>query len=150
DAATHTLASRQVQVARDSGALVQFQYALNFLARSHILGGDLGAAAGAVEEQRRIATATRRPAVAYTGMMLEAWRGNEATAGASIARERKAADAYGQGRIVNFADCAAAVLANGLGNYEAARAAAVAAFERDHASYLTLVIPELAEAASRL
>ncbi len=126
DAATHTLATRQVQVARDSGALVQFQYALNFLARSHILGGDLVAAASAVEEQRRIAEATGRPAIAYTEMMLEAWRGHDATASASIARERAAADAYGQGRIVNFADCASAVLANGLGRYEEAREAAQA------------------------
>ena len=33
----HALAARQAQVARDTGALVQLQFALNFLARSHLL-----------------------------------------------------------------------------------------------------------------
>ena len=60
-------------MARDRGALVQLQYGLKFLARTHILGGDLAAAAphrgGA-----RIAEATDRP-VAYTEMALAAWRG---------------------------------------------------------------------------
>ncbi len=37
--AWHELASRQVQVARDAGALVQLQFALNFFARSRLASG---------------------------------------------------------------------------------------------------------------
>ena len=107
----HTLAMRQVKVARDNGALVQLQFALNFLARSHILGGDLAAASGAIEEERRIAEATGRPPIAYTEMMLAAWRGQEAPGTQAIAREQAKATEYGQGRIVNFADCASAAAA---------------------------------------
>ena len=45
DEALHRLAARQVQLARDAGALVHLQFALSFLARSHMLAGDLTAAA---------------------------------------------------------------------------------------------------------
>ena len=44
----HALAARQVQFARDTGALVQLQFALNLLAWTHLFAGELdhgGAAA---------------------------------------------------------------------------------------------------------
>ena len=44
DEALHLLASRQVQVARDTGALVHLHFALSFLARSQMLAGELTAA----------------------------------------------------------------------------------------------------------
>ena len=37
----HSLAARQVRVARDAGALVHLQFALNFLARTHLMAGEL-------------------------------------------------------------------------------------------------------------
>ena len=40
--ALQTLAARQVQLARDTGAHVQLQFALNFLANTHLLAGELG------------------------------------------------------------------------------------------------------------
>jgi len=55
DASWHALARRQPQVARDAGALVHLQFALDFLARAHILAGELTAAARLVEEDRVIA-----------------------------------------------------------------------------------------------
>jgi DNA-binding CsgD family transcriptional regulator len=138
-----------VAVARTSGALVQLQFALNFLAQTCVVGGDLAGAAGAVEEERGIAEATGRPAIAYTEMLLLAWRGREPDASEAIAREVAEATEYGQGRMVNAADVSTAVLCNGSGRYELARAAALRAFERDHISYLPLVAPELAEAAAK-
>ena len=45
DDAWHTLAERGVQVARELGALVRLQFALHSLARTHLLSGDLAAAA---------------------------------------------------------------------------------------------------------
>ena len=44
-----TLAERQVAVARDSGALIQLQFALNFLANNIVLTGDRRTAAALVE-----------------------------------------------------------------------------------------------------
>jgi DNA-binding CsgD family transcriptional regulator/tetratricopeptide (TPR) repeat protein len=147
--AAHTLASRQVQVASNTGALVQLQFALNFISRIHVLRGDLAAAASAIDEQRMIAEATGRPSIGYTEMILAAWRGREAPASESIEREAERATSGGLGRVVTFADYMWAVLYNGLGRYEAARDAARRAFERAQLAYDSVVLSELAEAASR-
>ena len=145
----HTLANRQVQAARDAGALVQLQFALNFVSRIHILQGDLAAAAGEIDEQRMIAEATGRPSIGYTEMILAAWRGREPAASESIQRETERAAAGGLGRVVAFADYMRAVLCNGLGRYEMARDAARRAFERAQLAYDSVVLAELAEAGSR-
>src|SRR4030081_498987 len=41
DEALHLLAARQVKGARDTGALAHLQFGLSFLARSHMLAGEL-------------------------------------------------------------------------------------------------------------
>ena len=148
--AWNELASRQVQVARDSGALVQLQFALNFLAESQLASGELSAAAVLLEEERVIAQAMGNPAVGYQDMMLAAWRGQELLASQLIERMVQAASALGLGRMVDHATHAKAVLYNGIGRYELARDAAQMAFEhRDHLGYGPFVVAELAEAASR-
>lgn len=45
---SHALCARLAQVIRDSGALVHLQFALNLLAGSHLLAGELAAAAAEV------------------------------------------------------------------------------------------------------
>jgi DNA-binding CsgD family transcriptional regulator len=149
DASWHGLARRQPQVARDAGALVHLQSALDFLARAHILGGELAAAARLIEEDRLIAAATGNPPVAYTKMTLAAWRGQEAEASELIEATVRYATERGLGRPLNFAAYAESVLGNGLGQHERAREAAWRAFERDQLGYGPFVVPELAEAASR-
>jgi hypothetical protein len=149
DASWYALACRQPQVARDSGALVHLQFALDFLARAHILAGELTAAAGLVEEDRLIAEATGNPPVAYSAMTLAAWRGQEARASELIAATAREATGRGLGRPLNFAAYASSVLCNGLGRHDAARDAAGRAFDRDQLGYGPFVVPELAEAASR-
>jgi len=149
DQSWHALAARQVQVARDAGALVQLQFALIFLARTHLLAGELATAARLIEEDRLIAEATGNPPVAYTAMTLAAWRGQEAPASGLIEATVQEATARGQGRLVTLADYASAVLGNGLGRHDAARDAAWRAFQRDPLGYGPFLVPELAEAASR-
>ena len=148
--AWHALASRQVQVARDAGALSQLQFALNFLARSQVLFGELAAAAVLIDEERVIAEAMANRAVGYADVILAAWRGLESRASELIERMMRAARADGLGRMVDVATYAKAVLYNGVGRYDAAREAARVAFEhRDHVGYGPFVVGELAEAASR-
>ena len=53
-------------------------------------------------------------------------------------------------RLVTVADHARAVLYNGLGRRDAARDAALSAFERDDFGYKPFVVVELAEASSRI
>ena len=143
----HELAARQVQLARDTGALVHLQLALSLLARSHILAGELTAAAHLFEEGRLIAEATGNPPPAYIEMMLAAWRGQEAPASELIEATLHDPAAVGAGRIA--AIYASSVLYNGLGRHDAAQEAAWRAFEYDQVGYGPFVVPELAEAASK-
>ncbi len=145
DEALHVLAARQVQVARDSGALAHLQFALSFLARSHMLAGELTAAAANLDEARVIAEATGTPALVNAPMILAAWRGHEAVAAGLI--EATAVEAASSGWTSN--NYASSVLLNGLGRHDAARDAAWDAFQPDPVGYGTLLVPELAEAASR-
>jgi DNA-binding CsgD family transcriptional regulator len=145
----HALSARQVRYARDTGALVHLQFALNFLARTHILSGELVAAALVLEEDRLIADATGNPPVAYIGPILAAWRGQEMRASELIEAALREASARGLGAMANSATYASSVLDNGLGRHDAARDAAWRAFEHDQLGLGPLVLPELAEAASR-
>jgi ATP/maltotriose-dependent transcriptional regulator MalT len=145
----HCLVTAQARFARDTGALVQLQYALNSLAAAHLFAGELTTATRLLEEERLIGEATGNPPIGYTEMTLGAWRGREAQASALIEATSREATARGVGRIVNAATSASSVLANGLGRHDAARDAAWQAFERDQLGFGPFVVPELAEAASR-
>jgi hypothetical protein len=135
---------------------VHLQLALNLLAWTQLVAGELTAAARLIEEDRLmieedrlIAVATGNPPIAYSAMALAAWRGQEAQAHDLIEATSRAATARGQGRLVSFAECASSVLNNGLGRHHAARDAAWRVFERDQLGHGPFVVPELAEAASR-
>jgi DNA-binding CsgD family transcriptional regulator len=145
----HALTAQVVQFARETGAVVLLQFGLIFLVVPHLLAGELATAARLIEEDCLIAEATGNPPVAYTAMTLAAWRGREAPATELIEATVQEATARGQGRLVNLADYASAVLYNGLGRHDAARDAAWRAFQRDPLGYGPFLVPELAEAASR-
>jgi DNA-binding CsgD family transcriptional regulator len=145
DEALHLLAARQVQVARDAGALVHLQFALSFLARSHMLAGELTAAALMIDEAQVIAEATGNPALVNAPMILAAWRGHEPQASELI--EATSEEAATRGWTSN--SYARSVLYNGLGRHDAARDAAWEALRPDPIGYGSWLLPELAEAASR-
>jgi DNA-binding CsgD family transcriptional regulator len=148
--AGHALAEIQVRRARDAGALVQLQFALNVLAVNEMLAGELTDAAQLVEEDRMIADITGNRPVGYAAMLLAALRGPDEKASRSIAAARDEAWSLGQGRIVTFADYATSMLNNGLGRHDVAALAARGVFDRDVVGgYQIMVISELAEAASR-
>jgi DNA-binding CsgD family transcriptional regulator len=145
DEALHRLAARQVQAARDAGALAHLEFALSFLARSHLLAGDLAAATVTIDEARLIAEATGNPALVNAPMILAAFRGHEARASELI--EATSDEAAARGWTSNY--YARAVLYNGLGRHDLARDAAWAAFRPDPIGYGSVLVSELAEAASR-
>jgi DNA-binding CsgD family transcriptional regulator len=82
-------------------------------------------------------------------MLLAALRGSQAEAAPMIEAVRAGVPAGGQGAAVTYAQWAAAVLANGLGRYAEAFAAAWQASEDGHLYISTWVLPELIEAAAR-
>ena len=145
----HALAAVQAQFARDTGALVHLQYALNFLAMAHLFAGDLTTAARLIDEDRLVVEVTGNPPVGYAAMALLAWQGQDEQASELIEASSRAATARGLGRMVSFADYASSVLYNGLGRHDAARDPAWRAFQRDELGYGPYVVPELAEAAAR-
>ncbi len=145
DEALYLLAARRVQVARDTGALGHLPFALSFLARSHMLAGELTAAALLLDEARLIADATGNSTVVNAPMILAAWRGEEGRASELI--EASSEEAAARRWASN--NYARAVLYNGLGRHHAARDAAWETFQPDPIGYGSWLLPELAEAASR-
>jgi DNA-binding CsgD family transcriptional regulator len=143
--AFHLLASRRVQLARDAGALVHLRFALSFLARSQLLAGEVAAATATIDEAQLIAEASGNLPLVNAPMILAAWRGQEERASELIdatseeaAARRWTSNAY-----------ARSVLYNGLGRHDAARNAAMEAFQDDLVGHGPFLVPELAEAASR-
>jgi DNA-binding CsgD family transcriptional regulator len=147
--AVHTLATRQLDIAREAGALVQLRLALNFLGGSLVHSGELARAELLFDEDRLVAEATGNQPVQYNDVLVAVWRGQEAKATELLEATRRGASARGMGRFVSSLTYLESVLSNALGRYEAARESAWQAFERDDLGFGSLVVPELAEAASR-
>jgi DNA-binding CsgD family transcriptional regulator len=145
DEAVHVLAARRVQAARDTGALVHLQFALSFLARGEMHAGELAAAALLLDEAGVIAEATGTPPLVNAPMILAALRGDEEEGSELINATSEEAAA----RRWTSNNYARAVLYNGLGRHDAARDAAWEAFLPDPIGYGSLLVPEVAEAASR-
>jgi DNA-binding CsgD family transcriptional regulator len=149
DESWHELATRNVQLARDAGAIGVLPLALTSLASLRVVTGDLDAAAVLLEEADALAEATGNAHILIGALFLAAYRGDEARASALIEASESAAIARGEGVVLTFSEHAAAVLHNGLGQYEAALRAAQSASERDELMASVWSLPELVEATTR-
>jgi DNA-binding CsgD family transcriptional regulator len=145
----HALLGRHVQLARDTGALVQLQVAIRTLGHLHLHAGELSTAARLMEEDHLLAEAAGNPPVADLAMMLAACQGREAEASGLIQAAVQVATERGLGMLADEAQWASAVLNNGLGRYDAARDAARRVFEHGLPVFGPAVVGELAEAAAR-
>jgi DNA-binding CsgD family transcriptional regulator len=145
--ASHLLAAREVQVTRETGAVGQLQFALSFLARSNMLAGDLSTAELLLDESRVIAEAIGGPPLVNAPIILAVLRGDEGKASEMIEASSEEA-ASRRWRASNYAR---SVFHNSLGRHDAAFDAAREALQWDDPiAYGTLLVPELAEAASRI
>jgi DNA-binding CsgD family transcriptional regulator len=149
DETWHELAIRQLQLARDAGALTVLPLAATYRAGVHVHAGEFAAAAALVEEADAITEATGNAPLGYTSLVLAAWRGQQAQALALIEASREDATERGEGRAITLAEYATAVLYNGLGRYQAALAAAQRASEHDDLGLFGWALIELVEAAAR-
>jgi DNA-binding CsgD family transcriptional regulator len=141
------LAERQVRVARESGALVQLQFALNFLANNVIVTGDLRGASALLEEERLLSTMTL--VTPNRTMLIDALRGDTDRTVPLVQAMIESAIKSGHGRVIFFAHYTAAVLYNGLGRHADALAHARQVMEPGALGFQTFAAGELAEAASR-
>ena len=149
DDAFHALATRAVQLARDTGALAMLPVALVYRSGVHLFGGEFAAAAALVEEADAIALATGNASLMYAWLLVGAWRGVEAEAMEFINAGLDDASARSEGRVVALAGYASAVLNNGLCRYEAAMDGAKRASDDGDFGYSGAALPELVEAATR-
>ena len=149
DGAWHEMADRQVQFARDAGALNLLVTALVHRASLAVHAGDFAAAATMVDEADTISRATGTSPLRHTSLALAAWRGDETQALELIRNSRDDALQRGEGRTITIAEYATAVLYNGLGQYRAAVAAAERAAQQDDLGLCGRALMELVEAAMR-
>ncbi len=149
DETWHALTERHVRLARHAGALNLLPLALTYRAGVHVHAGEFDAASVQIEEADAIAEATGNARLSYTSLVVAAWRGQEAPAMQLIEDGRRDATSRGEGRAIALADYASAVLCNGLGQYQAALAAARRACEHDDLNLFGWALTELVEAATR-
>ena len=149
DDAWHALGTRNVQIARDAGALAVFPLALNYLAVMRIFDGNLEAAAALLGEADAIADATGTAPILFGRLQLAGFRGDEAQASVLIEASEAAAIVRGEGVLLTFGEHTRAVLHNGLGHYQAALDAAQSASAQDELMLSVWSLPELVEAAAR-
>src|SRR5215831_12275796 len=150
DHAWHAMLVRQVRLARDAGALDQLPITLGALGTAAVWSGDFTAAGSLIAEADAVCGATGSRAAPFAAMMLASLRGDQAEAAPLIEATIARAAAGGQGIAVAYAHWVAAILANGLGRYEEALAAARHASEDTFTLNISMwALPELVEAAAR-
>ena len=142
--------TRQVELARDAGALAPLSIALNGEGIVVAWRGDFAAAARVIAEADAVTQATGTRIAPYGAMLLAALRGREAEARALIDDTIRDATVDGEGLAVQYAQWTTAVLYNGLGRYQRALAAAQHASEVTPELFIAVwALPELIEAAVR-
>lgn len=124
DRSCRALADRHLRLARDTGALAALPLALTSRIFVHLFQGELDAAASLSEEVRTIVTATGFQITHYGALALAAWQGRQSEVDRLVRVTTSEAASRGEGVGLSVADWASAVLYNGLGRYEEARAAA--------------------------
>jgi DNA-binding CsgD family transcriptional regulator/tetratricopeptide (TPR) repeat protein len=150
DKSWHAINARQLQRARDAGALARLPIDLTASAVLSAWWGDFASAAAAIAEADAVTEATGTRIAPYAALLLTVFRGREAEAIALIDSAIKDARSGGQGIGVQYAQWVAAILFNGLGRYDDALAAARQASEETPELFLSgWALPELIEASTR-
>ena len=144
------IATREVQLARDSGALAVLAVGVNILGQAVAMGGDFAKAGSLVAEAEAVNVATEAHVMPYAALVLAAFRGQEAEASGLIETTIREATAGGQGTAVQEAHYATAVVANAAGRYEiAVEAAELASDDTPELVVSAWALSELVEAATR-
>jgi DNA-binding CsgD family transcriptional regulator len=145
----HAISARNLDEARDAGALARLPIDLADWGIFCAWCGDFGAAAVAIAEAEAIQKATGTDIAPYAQMVLSALRG-QSDALPLIESTIRDAEKRGQGLSIQWAEWTSAILFNGLGRYDDALAAAQrAAAETPQLQHSWWASTELIEAAVR-
>jgi len=144
------IATREVQIARESGALEVLAIGVNVLGQATSLAGDFASSAALAAEADSVTEATGTLVAPYGALVLAGLRGREEEGSELIQTTIREATAGGQGTAVQYAHWANSVLMNSLGRYEEARAAAIEASEDTPELFVSMwSLSELIEASVR-
>ena len=150
DEGWYAINARQLQLARDAGALARVPMGLITQAVIDAWSGEFTSAATATAEAEAITEATGIRIAPYGAMLLAALRGREADGSELLEPAINDAAAVGQGFGVQWGEFVTAILCNGLGRYEQALAAARRASDDTPQLFISSwALAELIEAASR-
>jgi DNA-binding CsgD family transcriptional regulator len=150
DESWFVLSARQIQLARDAGALTVLPLALNLRAGIHLFAGEFAAAQTLSEEAHAVSEAIANPDVPHARLFLAAWRGHRNETLRLTAAGDRDATARGEGRTIGVGKYATAVLYNGLARYDDALDAARQATEYPQdLAFFAWGLVELIEAAAR-
>jgi len=149
DEAWTVLFTRQVELARQTGAVSPLAFALGTGVGAYAFFGELRTAALLEEELRAVAEATGIASDPAAPLSLAAVYGRETEFSESLRTTVGAAEALGEGIALTTAEFLSAGLYNGLGRYEAALAAALPAEPYYMEGPAIWALTELIEAAVR-
>jgi DNA-binding CsgD family transcriptional regulator len=143
------LVSRQVQVARETGALTVLPIPLQHLALLNTFAGHFDAAAAMIQEADVIGSAVGVAPRPYAALFLAGWRGRLDETTTLIEHALRGATATGEGLIITMAQLAEAIQRIGLGQYDMALEEALKASETGGPLLSSLPLPDVIEAAVR-
>jgi DNA-binding CsgD family transcriptional regulator len=149
DESWEDLATRQVRVAHDTGALATLPTALIYRSGLHLATGEFTVTAALIEEASALNRSIGGAPLLYSLLLLTAWRGDRTELSKLLDVGLPDALRRGEGRGLTWADYSWALLYNGRGEYEAALASAQAACEHDDLDIVAWALIELVEAAAR-
>jgi DNA-binding CsgD family transcriptional regulator len=144
------LSTRDVELARASGALAPLSVALNGRGQVATLSGDFEAATSLAAEKDVVNEVTGIRQNTTCDLLLAGYRGRPAEAAPLFAATTEDSMARGEGLAIQLVNWAAAVLDNGLGRYAEALAVVESVTEETYQPLTAqLILPELIEAAAR-
>jgi DNA-binding CsgD family transcriptional regulator len=114
------LASRHLQLARDTGAITALPLALSIRIAAYTFAGELDAAAALIQEVEAAVEATGSELAPYGALLLAAWGGDESQVSRLNTAIVKEVEPRGEGLGLTITYWAQAVLYNGLGRHEEA------------------------------
>jgi DNA-binding CsgD family transcriptional regulator len=150
DESWEALCSEHLRVARRLGALAILPLAISARIGLHLFAGELGLAASLVDEVAGVTEATGNRLPPYGALALAAFRGHESEASELVAAALNDVRSRGEGMGLTLVQHSQAVLYNGLGRFEEARAAAAeGAAHPEELAFSTWSLVQLVEAAAR-
>jgi ATP/maltotriose-dependent transcriptional regulator MalT len=151
DVTWRLLATRELERARNRGALTAMPLVLSTLSYIHVISGELAAAEALLDEIKAATEATGIPSHRYVAIWIAALRGREGELSELIEITTSEAVSRGEGFALAITAQVTAVLNNGLGRYDVALAAVREAVDVELFSEMgsPRAVAELIEAAVR-